>query len=176
MRVSIANVNEFRTVFPPPFFFFVYLQYTVALNNIRDHVHAEMVMGRLRSFPRRMLLPIGDNKMTEITHVVCLVFFYMHTMFGYRDEGCQWAIWLVLVSLTSAPCRLGLAAFDYLAMAVPSPSCHCFWQIIIKMTLSQCERLSHGQANGRAPHTPPRFPHAKYTWTSYCVNSRLRLS
>lgn len=63
-----------------------------------------------------------------------------------------YAIWLVLVSLTSAPCCLSLAAFDYLAVAVPFPSCHYFWQIIIKMTLSQREQLSHGQESTRYTH------------------------
>lgn len=77
---------------------------------------------------------------------------------GYRDESLpvlpsQRAIWLVLVRLTSAPCRPSLAAFDYLAVAVPFPSCHYFWQIIIKMTLSQCELLSHGQGNQTHTHT-----------------------
>lgn len=82
-----------------------------------------------------------------------------------------YAIWLVLVSLTSAPCRLSLAAFDYLAVAVPSPSCHCSWQIIIKMTLSQCELLSHGQGSGRT-HTRTHTHKACVTHTAVSPHAK----
>lgn len=83
-----------------------------------------------------------------------------------------YAIWLVLVSLTSAPCRLSLAAFDYLAVAVPSPSCHRSWQIIIKMTLSQCELLSHGQGSWRArAHTHTQGVRNTHGRVSSCKNT-----
>ena len=82
----------------------------------------------------------------------------------------QYAIWLVLVRLTSAPCRPSLAAFDYLAVAAPLPSCHYFWQIIIKMTLSQCELLSHGQETRRThahTHTHTQWEQAQHTHNTH---------
>lgn len=71
---------------------------------------------------------------------------------------------------TSHKCPLSypsLVAFDYLAVAVPFPSCHYFWQIIIKMTLSQCELLSHGQENQAQTHRVHR--HRTHTHTSNCT-------
>lgn len=100
----------------------------------------------------------------------------------------QSAIWLVLVSLLSAPCHLSLAAFHYRAVAARLPCCHCFWQIIIKMTLSHCEldsqvhenRHTHTQIDSErplAPHTQHSivFSSCKiHTGTSHRVNSGLR--
>lgn len=88
---------------------------------------------------------------------------------------------------TSHKCPLSypsLAAFDNLAVAVPFPSCHYFWQIIIKMTLSQFELLSHGQTYAhtlgdcrhRTHNTHNCLAVMKNTHTSHRVNSRLKLN
>lgn len=104
-----------------------------------------------------------------------LVVFFLHKKNVWIQRGelpvlpSQYAIWLVLVRLTSAPRRPSLAAFDYLAVAVPLPSCHYFWQIIIKMTLSQCELLSHGQETRRT-HTHPWRAQARRTHNTHnCI-------
>lgn len=97
----------------------------------------------------------------------------------------QSAIWLVLVSLLSAPCHLSLAAFHYRAVAARLPRCHCFWQIIIKMTLSHCELDSQVQENRHTQSDRQRealgsthsivFSSCKiHTGTSHRVNSGLR--
>lgn len=69
------------------------------------------------------------------------------------------------------------AAFDYLAVAVHIPSCRCVCQIIIKMTLSQCELLSHGHKKrhivSKSVHKTHVIyklysPHRKYTHIPRC--------
>lgn len=66
-----------------------------------------------------------------------------------------------------------LAAFDYLAVAVLFPSCDYFWQIIMKMALSQRELLSHScdsshrnrARTGHIQHTQLYAVQVKHTHT-----------
>lgn len=73
-----------------------------------------------------------------------------------------------------------IAAFDYLAVAVLFPSSHYFWHIIMKMTPSQCELLSHNYDRRRRnrasaghlqQHNCTLFKWNTHTQASHHVNS-----
>lgn len=105
----------------------------------------------------------------RFTHTPSLASSHITNVWSHRGGmpvlPSQSAIWLVLVSLLSAPRHLGLAAFHYRAVAARLPCCHCFWQVIIKMTLSHCE-LDSQVGGGPWLHTlntQLSSLHAKYT-------------